>query len=130
VAVGRVQRQDAEGSLQRSEADFDPGAKYHVPASVPYIRYFLARVYQFQFHRALCKAAGHKGALDTCSIFGNKEAGARLRAMLELGASKPWPEAMQAISGEAKADAGAMVEYFAPLLSFLKAENKGEKCGW
>jgi peptidyl-dipeptidase A len=126
----RKKYQGVAPPVERSEADFDPGAKYHVPASVPYIRYFLARVYQFQFHRALCKAAGHKGALDTCSIFGNKEAGARLRAMLELGASKPWPEAMQAISGEAKADAGAMVEYFAPLLSFLKAENKGEKCGW
>lgn len=114
----------------RSEADFDPGAKYHIPASTPYIRYFLARIYQFQFHRALCKAAGHKGSLDTCSIHGNKEAGAKLRAMLQLGQSKPWPEALAVLSGETKADASAMLEYFAPLRTWLKEQNKGEQCGW
>lgn len=116
--------------VARSEAEFDPGAKYHVPASVPYIRYFLARIYQFQFHRALCKAAGYSGPLDECSIYGNKAAGAKLRAMLELGASRPWPEALAALSGETKADASAMAEYFAPLVTFLKEQNKGEKCGW
>jgi peptidyl-dipeptidase A len=114
----------------RTEADFDPGAKYHIPASTPYIRYFLARIYQFQFHRALCKAAGHKGSLDTCSIHGNKEAGAKLRAMLQLGQSKPWPEALAVLSGETKADASAMLEYFGPLQTWLKEQNKGEQCGW
>jgi peptidyl-dipeptidase A len=114
----------------RTEADFDPGAKFHIPASTPYIRYFLARIYQFQFHRALCKAAGHTGSLDTCSIYGNKEAGAKLRAMLQLGQSKPWPEALAVLSGERRADAGAMLEYFAPLRTWLKEQNKGEQCGW
>jgi len=126
----RKKYQGVEAPVARTEADFDPGAKYHVPASVPYIRYFLARIYQFQFHRALCKAAGHTGSLDTCSIYGNKAAGEKLKALLALGASKPWPEALAALSGETRADAGAMIEYFAPLLSYLKAENKGEKCGW
>ena len=116
--------------MARSEADFDPGAKYHVPASTPYMRYFLARIYQFQFHRALCKAAGHNGPLETCSIYGNKEAGAKLKAMLALGASQPWPEAMRVISGETKGDASAMLEYFAPLAKWLENENKNEKCGW
>jgi peptidyl-dipeptidase A len=114
----------------RSEADFDPGAKYHIPGSTPYIRYFLARIYQFQFHRALCKAAGHQGSLDTCSIYGNKEAGKKLMAMLSMGASRPWPEALAALSGETKGDASAMLEYFAPLRTWLKDQTKGEKCGW
>ncbi len=114
----------------RSEADFDPGAKFHIPGSTPYIRYFLARIYQFQFHRALCKAAGHKGSLDTCSIYGNKNAGEKLKAMLSLGQSKPWPEALAVLSGESKADASALVEYFAPLQTWLKEQNKGEQCGW
>ena len=126
----RKQYQGVAAPVARSEADFDPGAKYHVPASVPYIRYFLARIYQFQFHRALCKAAEHKGPLETCSIYGNKEAGAKLQAMLALGASRPWPEAMQAIGGETKGDASAMLEYFAPLTKWLENENKNEKCGW
>ena len=98
----RKKYQGVAAPVARTEADFDPGAKYHVPANMPYMRYFLARIYQFQFHRALCKAAGHKGPLETCSIYGNKEAGAKLKAMLALGASRPWPEAIQAIAGERK----------------------------
>jgi peptidyl-dipeptidase A len=126
----RTKYQGVAPAVARSEADFDPGAKYHIPASTPYIRYFLARIYQFQFHRALCKAAGHKGSLDTCSIYGNKDAGTKLRSMLQLGQSKPWPEALAVLSGESKADASAMVEYFAPLRQWLKDQNKGEQCGW
>jgi peptidyl-dipeptidase A len=126
----RTKYQGIAPAVARSEADFDAGAKYHIPASTPYIRYFLARIYQFQFHRALCKAAGHKGTLDTCSIYGNKEAGNKLRAMLELGQSKPWPEALAVLSGESKADASALVEYFGPLRAWLKDQNKGEQCGW
>jgi peptidyl-dipeptidase A len=126
----RAKYQGVAPPSPRSEADFDPGAKFHVPASTPYIRYFLARIYQFQFHRALCKAAGHKGSIDTCSIYGNKEAGAKLRAMLELGQSKPWPEALAVLSGETKADASALLEYFAPLHGWLKQQNQGEQCGW
>ncbi len=126
----RTKYQGVSAPSPRSEADFDPGAKFHVPASTPYVRYFLARIYQFQFHRALCKAAGHKGSLDTCSIYGNKDAGAKLSAMLKLGQSRPWPEALATLSGEKKADASAMLEYFTPLHAYLKDQNKGEKCGW
>lgn len=114
----------------RSEDFFDPGAKYHVPASTPYVRYFLSHVYQFQFYRALCKAAGHTGPLHTCSVFDNKAAGEKLRAMLALGESKPWPEAMAAIGAEPRADASALLEYFAPLRAYLKDATKGETCGW
>ncbi|APR78441.1 Peptidyl-dipeptidase A precursor [Minicystis rosea] len=116
--------------VARTEADFDPGAKYHVPGNTPYVRYFLARIYQFQFHRALCKAAGYTGPLHKCSIHGSKAAGDKLRAMLAMGASKPWPEALAAISGEHEADASAMLAYFAPLSKWLKEQNKGETCGW
>ena len=116
--------------VARSEADFDPGAKYHIPGNVPYMRYFLARVYQFQFYRAMCQAAGYKGPLNRCSVYGSKEAGARLNAMLAMGQSKPWPEALKVMTGSDKADASAIVEYFQPLLDWLKEQNKGEKEGW
>jgi peptidyl-dipeptidase A len=116
--------------VPRSEKDFDPAAKYHVPANTPYTRYFLAAIYQFQFHRALCKAAGHTGPLNTCSIYGSKAAGDKLKAMLAMGASKPWPEALKAISGETQADASAILEYFEPLRKFLREEAKGETCGF
>ncbi|MFZ5440747.1 MAG: M2 family metallopeptidase [Myxococcota bacterium] len=114
----------------RGEDFFDPGAKYHIPANVPYMRYFLARILQFQFHRAMCQAAGHKGPLHTCSIYGNKEAGAKLKAMLAMGASKPWPDALEALTGQRQMDATALVEYFEPLQKWLKEQNKGQQCGW
>jgi peptidyl-dipeptidase A len=114
----------------RSEADFDPGAKYHVASSTPYTRYFLAHIYQFQFHKALCQAAGWKGPLHECSIYGSKAAGAKLEAMLALGASRPWPEAYEVLTGTRKADASALLEYFAPLRAWLEKQNAGRTCGW
>jgi peptidyl-dipeptidase A len=114
----------------RTDADFDAAAKYHVPANTPYTRYFLARVLQFQFHRALCRAAGQKGPLHGCSIAGSAEAGRRLQAMLALGASKPWPDALEALTGERRMDGGALLEYFAPLQGWLRQQNRGRSCGW
>jgi peptidyl-dipeptidase A len=114
----------------RTEKDFDPGAKYHVPANVPYTRYFLADVLQFQFHRALCREAGYKGPLHRCSIYNNKTAGERLRKMLEIGQSRPWPDALYELTGERQMDAGAILEYFAPLQKWLDEQNKGQKTGW
>src|SRR5215472_157828 len=122
--------QGVDSPIPRSEEDFDPGAKYHIPANVPYTRYFLARILQFQFHRGRCQAAGHHGPLHECSIYGNKEAGKKLWAMLQLGASKPWPEALAALTGERELDAGAILCYYEPLRSWLKQQNAGQKCGW
>ena len=114
----------------RSEADFDPGAKYHVASNTPYARYFLATILQFQFHRALCKEAGYTGPLHRCSIYGNKAAGAKLAKMLELGASRPWPDALEALTGQKQMDATAMLDYFAPLKKWLDEQNAGHKLGW
>jgi peptidyl-dipeptidase A len=126
----RLKYQGVTPPVARTEADFDPGAKYHVPGNTPYVRYFLAAIYQFQFHRALCKAAGQTGPLHRCSIHGSKAAGDKLKAMLAMGASKPWPEAMKAITGDSKADASALLDYFAPLSQWLDEKNKGQVCGW
>jgi peptidyl-dipeptidase A len=126
----RRQVQGVAEPMARSEADFDPGAKYHVAASVPYTRYFLAHLYQFQFHKALCQAAGWKGPLHECSIHGSRAAGKKLMDMLAMGQSRPWPEAYQAIAGTRQADASALLEYFAPLRAWLEKENAGRTCGW
>jgi len=114
----------------RSEEDFDPGAKYHVAANVPYTRYFLAAILQYQFHRALCRESGYKGPLHRCSIYNNKEAGARLNKMLAMGQSRPWPEALDALTGEKQMDATAILEYYAPLKLWLDEQNKGHKVDW
>jgi peptidyl-dipeptidase A len=114
----------------RGEEFFDPGAKFHVPAFVPYTRYFLAGVLQFQFHRALCNASGYEGPLNRCSIYGNKEAGAKLKAMLELGASRPWQDALEALTGSRQMDASAILDFYAPLKEWLDEQNRGRTCGW
>jgi peptidyl-dipeptidase A len=107
---------------------FDPGAKYHIASNVPYARYFLAEIYQFQFYRAAARLAGWKGPLNRCSIYGNRDVGARFEAMLKLGQSKPWPEALAAFSGEHDMDASAIADYFAPLSSWLDQQNEGQAC--
>jgi peptidyl-dipeptidase A len=109
---------------------FDPGAKAHVAQNTPYMRYFLAYIYQFQFHRAACRLADWNGPLHRCSIYGNMEVGRRFEAMMAMGASKPWPDALEAFTGERGLDASAIADYFAPLDRWLTERNKGEKCGW
>ena len=126
----REEYQGVRAPAPRGEADFDPGAKYHVSANVPYARYFLAHVLQFQFHRALCEAAGAEGPLHRCSIHGSREAGERLRALLRMGASRPWPEALEAITRTREMDAAALLDYFAPLSRWLDEQNAGRMCGW
>jgi peptidyl-dipeptidase A len=116
--------------VARSEADFDPGAKYHVAANVPYVRYFLAAILEFQFHRALCREERYAGPIYRCSIYGNKAAGAKLEKMLAMGASRPWPDALEVLTGERRMDATAMLDYFAPLRKWLDAQNAGHKVGW
>jgi len=118
--------------VERTEADFDPGAKYHIPSNTPYARYFLARILQFQFHRALCKEAGITGPLHRCSIYGNKVAGERLNQMLSMGQSRPWQEALEALTGQKQMDATALADYFAPLKTWLDEQNKakGYAVGW
>jgi peptidyl-dipeptidase A len=126
----RTKYQGIAPPLPRSEADFDPGAKYHVAANVPYTRYFLAHILQFQFHRALCRAAGETGPLNRCSIYGSKASGERLDKMLAMGMSRPWPDALEALTGQREMDATAVVDYFRPLLDWLDQQNAGKKCGW
>ncbi|HEX5835184.1 MAG TPA: M2 family metallopeptidase [Pyrinomonadaceae bacterium] len=119
----REKYQGVAAPVPRTEQDFDPGAKYHVPANTPYARYFLAAILQFQFHRALCREAGFNGPLYQCSIYGNKAAGEKLKAMLAMGTSRPWPEALKAMTGEDKMDATAIIDYFAPLKTWLDEQN-------
>jgi peptidyl-dipeptidase A len=116
--------------VERSEADFDPGAKYHVPGNVPYMRYFLADIYEFEFYRAMCRESGYQGPLNRCTFFGSKAAGAKLAKMLEMGQSQPWPDAMEVLTGRREADASAILEYFAPLKKWLDEQNQGRKIGW
>ncbi|QDO84315.1 M2 family metallopeptidase [Shewanella psychropiezotolerans] len=128
----REKYQGVKAPIERSEDDFDPGAKYHVPGNVPYTRYFLAHILQFQFHKSLCETAGDTGPVHRCSIYGNKEAGSKLNTMLEMGLSRPWPEALKVVTGNPEMDASAVLDYFAPLQVWLNEQNTqaNRQCGW
>ena len=126
----REQYQGVAPPVARPADAFDPGAKYHIPANTPYMRYFLAHIFQFQFQRAACEQAGWQGPLHRCSIYGNKEVGEKFARMLEMGASKPWQEALKAFTGSDKADATAILAYFAPLKAWLDEQNQNRQCGW
>ncbi|HXS92128.1 MAG TPA: M2 family metallopeptidase [Steroidobacteraceae bacterium] len=126
----RNQYQGVAAPIARTEEDFDPGAKYHIPANTSYTRYFLSYILQFQFHRALCEAAGNKGPLYECSVYGNAEAGKRFREMLALGQSQPWQDTLEKLTGTRQMDASAILDYFAPLQAWLKEKNQGQSCGW
>ena len=115
---------------ERPANAFDAGAKYHIPASVPYTRYFLARILQFQFYKAACDQAGWTGPLHRCSFYNNKEVGEKLNAMLAMGASRPWPDALEAFTGTREMSGEALLEYFRPLSAWLEQQNKGRQCGW
>lgn len=126
----REKYQGVKAPIARDENDFDPGAKYHIPGNTPYSRYFLAHILQFQFFRDMCKMAGHEGPLHRCSFYGDKEVGAKLKKMLEMGASRPWPDALEAMTGQREMDATAVLEYYAPLKAWLDEQNKDRQCGW
>lgn len=114
----------------RGEEFFDPGAKYHIAFNVSYLRYFLAHVLQFQFYEAACQQAGWDGPLHRCTIYGNEEVGRRFNAMMEMGRSRPWADALEAFTGTRQMDGGSMVRYFQPLMAYLQEQNEGQSCGW
>lgn len=126
----REQYQGIRPPSERPSNAFDPGAKFHIPGNTPYMRYFLAHILQFQFHKAACDIAGNEGPLHRCSVYGNKEVGKRFDDMMRMGSSKPWPEALEAFTGTPNMDGSAIIEYFAPLQTYLKEQNKDRNCGW
>lgn len=126
----REKYQGVRAPIERPAEAFDPGAKYHIPGNTPYTRYFLAHILQFQLHEALCEIAGDDGPINRCTIYGNKDAGKALNALLEMGMSKPWPEALEAIAGTRQMNGTAIANYFAPLKTWLDEQNQGRQCGW
>ncbi len=126
----RTKYQGVAAPVERTEADFDPGSKYHVPGNVSYTRYFLAHVLMFQFYKSLCDASGYEGDLHACSFYGSEEAGANFNAMLEAGASQPWQDTLEKLAGTREMDASAIIDYFRPLMGYLREQNEGRSCGW
>lgn len=79
----------------------------------------------FQFHESLCKASNHKGPLHKCDIYNSKEAGQKLRNMMKKGSRYPWPSVLKEFTdGKSdKIDPSSMLNYFDPLLKWLRKQN-------
>ncbi|XP_072179538.1 angiotensin-converting enzyme-like [Diadema setosum] len=121
-----------DAPVPRTDDDFDPGAMFHFIIDYPFIGYYIRTIIQFQFYKSLCEAANHTGPLHTCDFYRSREAGEKLASMLRLGKSKPWPDAMEVITGQREMSADAILEYFQPLMEWLERTNaeNGEVIGW
>jgi peptidyl-dipeptidase A len=126
----REQYQGIRPPMERNAEAFDPAAKYHIPNNVPYMRYFLAHILQFQFYKAACEQTGWEGPLHRCSFYGADEMGERFNAMMEMGQSQPWPQTLELFTGTDTMDGSAIISYFDPLMTYLKEENQDRSCGW
>ncbi|CAF3665561.1 unnamed protein product [Rotaria sp. Silwood1] len=117
---------------RNDKENFDAGAKYHIPSNVPYLRYFIAHILEFQLYRSMCQLQGVTERFHMCDIYGNKHVGEKLKDMLDMGNSKSWPEVLQSLNGETKLDSGAILDFFQPLYEWLKKENdaRGYPVGW
>lgn len=129
----REKYQGVKAPVERSEADFDPVSKYHIATFIPYTRYFVSHLLQFQFYKTLCGLAENKGRLHECDFYDSKLAGNKLKEVLKSGSSKHWKETLWNFTGESNLNSGPLLEYFEPLLRWLKSENKkypAENIGW
>ncbi|KAJ0179019.1 hypothetical protein K1T71_005794 [Dendrolimus kikuchii] len=134
----RESLQGVEPPAPRTEADFDPAAKYHIAADVEYMRYYISYIIQFQFHQALCHLAGDytpgddNKLLSNCDIYKSGAAGEALGRIMEKGSSQPWNQILQDTIGESRLSGEALRDYFRPLEEWLSSENlrTGEYIGW
>lgn len=118
--------------VDRTEEHLDIFNIFHVTHDYDMIRYFTRTILQFQFAEALCDAAGYQGPLHDCDFSTSEAAGAKLAAMLSLGASRHWKDAMEQLTGTRDMDASAMLRYFAPLQQWLEdyVKERNLTVGW
>ncbi|KAJ8924306.1 hypothetical protein NQ315_007099 [Exocentrus adspersus] len=129
----RLRLQGVVPPVPRSESHFDAAAKRHIPADIPYIRYYVALLLEFQIHEAMCDAAGYNGPLHVCDVYRSREAGRLLTDVLKVGKARHWKDVLKMLTNgnSNRLSADAMLDYFEPLMAWLKDQNKNERIiGW
>ncbi|KAF2355396.1 Peptidase M2 peptidyl-dipeptidase A [Trinorchestia longiramus] len=118
--------------VNRTEEHLDAFNIFHVNNDFDMIRYFTRTVLQFQFAGALCRIADFEGPLHDCDFSSSKAAGEKLAAMLSLGSSRPWMDALEQLTGGRTMDAGPILHYFQPLRDWLDnyLQEHGLTPGW
>ncbi len=108
----------------RDEQFADALTKTHInddPAQ--YYDYALSFALLFQMHNHIAKNILHQDPRNT-NYYGNTGVGDFLRTLMAPGASRPWRDVLRETTGQ-ELNANAMMEYFAPLHSWLQEQNRG-----
>ncbi len=111
---------------ERGEEYCDAASKTHINNdAAQYYDYALSYVILFQFHNHIAKNILNQDPHAT-NYYGSKEVGTWLNNILKVGATRDWREIMREATGE-EISAGAMLEYFNPLMEYLQNENKNRE---
>ncbi|KAI4468733.1 angiotensin-converting enzyme [Holotrichia oblita] len=118
--------------IARNEGHLDAVAKRHIPADLPYMKYYVALLLEFQIFDALCGAMGHTAQLHTCDIYRSREAGRILTDIMQAGKAKHWKDVLRTLRTKTNGlSAEPLLKYFQPLLAWLKVQNRDEAfIGW
>ena len=125
--VGDIQ--GVEPPSPRGEEFCDAATKTHIIDDAgQYYDYAIATVLKHQLHDHIAKKI-LKTDPHHANYYGSKETGAFLKHVLEQGATRDWREVLKEATGE-ELSTRAMMDYYAPLMTWLKEQNKGRKKGW
>ncbi|XP_077483443.1 angiotensin-converting enzyme-like [Amblyomma americanum] len=128
----RLKYEGIRTPLDSGKRRFHPPADYDFLAHVNRIRSMFSFIAQMQIIKYLCAAANHTARLHECDIYGSKEAGRRLISILKLGSSVPFPDVVEMINEDRSKilDPSAVLDYFSPVLEWLKNNEPEGYVGW
>lgn len=108
----------------RGEKFADAASKTHInDDAAQYYDYALSFVILFQLHDHIAKKILKQDPRAT-NYYGNKEVGKFLKEIMTPGSSKDWKEVLRDKTGS-DLSAKPMLDYFEPLMQWLKEQNKG-----
>ncbi len=109
---------------ERGEEYCDAASKTHINNdAAQYYDYALSYVLLFQFHNHIAENILMQDPRAT-NYYGNTEVGKFLHDVLSPGATRDWRELLKETTGE-DINAKAMLNYFAPLMDYLREVNEG-----
>ena len=108
----------------RGEEFCDAASKTHINNdAAQYYDYAVSYILLFQFHDHIAKNILKQDPHAT-NYYGSKEVGSFLKDVLETGANNDWRQLLKESVGS-EMSAKPMLDYFEPLMAYLKEQNKG-----
>jgi peptidyl-dipeptidase A len=121
--------QGVEPPAARGEEWCDAATKTHInDTPCYYYSYAIAQVFKYQLNDYIAKKI-LKQPPQSCNYANNKEVGDFFRKIMEKGKTEDWRKVIKEATGE-ELSTRAMVEFYAPLMTWLQEQNKGRPIGW